>query len=145
MIKSTLNVIANLFQGRSLSEDEAEELFNEAVLMTLARASDVDTNINPIEVSLVQEKVKEVTGQEVSAADVRVAANSDLFERTSLENCLRRVQASLPVDQKVMIVSALLDVVRVDETVTFREVDFFNMVVNALRLRPSDLMGLIEN
>ena len=143
MIQSTLNVIAKIFAEQFLTSEETEELFNETVLMTLARATNADTNIHPVEVALVITKVKEVTGQDVTEVDVRVAANSDLFERTSLENCLIRINTILTTDQKVSIVRALSEVVKVDQKITQREVSFFNRVSDSLNLTPSDLMGLV--
>lgn len=143
MIQSTLNVIAKIFAEQFLTAEETEELFNETVLMTLARATNADTNIHPVEVALVITKVKEVTGQDVTEVDVRVAANSDLFERTSLENCLIRINTILTTDQKVSIVRALSEVVKVDQKITQREVSFFNRVSDSLSLTPSDLMGLV--
>ena len=143
MIQSTLNVIAKIFAEQFLTAEETEELFNETVLMTLARATNADTNIHPVEVALVKTKVKEVTGQDVTEADVRVAANSDLFERTSLENCLIRINTILTTEQKVSIVRALSEVVQVDQKITQREVSFFNRVSDSLNLSPSDLMGLV--
>lgn len=143
MIQSTLNVIAKIFAEQFLTAEETEELFNETVLMTLARATNADTNIHPVEVALVKTKVKEVTGQDVTEVDVRVAANSDLFERTSLENCLIRINTILTTDQKVSIVRALSEVVKVDQKITQREVSFFNRVSDSLNLTPSDLMGLV--
>lgn len=143
MIQSTLNVIAKIFAEQFLTAEETEELFYETVLMTLARATNADTNIHPVEVALVKTKVKEVTGQDITEADVRVAANSDLFERTSLENCLIRINTILTTEQKVSIVRALSEVVQVDEKITQREVSFFNRVSDSLNLTPSDLMGLV--
>ena len=143
MIQSTLNVIAKIFAEQYLTAEETEELFYETVLMTLARATNADTNIHPVEVALVKTKVKEVTGQDITEADVRVAANSDLFERTSLENCLIRINTILTTEQKVSIVRALSEVVQVDEKITQREVSFFNRVSDSLNLTPSDLMGLV--
>lgn len=143
MIQSTLNVIAKIFAEQFLTAEETEELFNETVLMTLARATNADTNIHPVEVALVKTKVKEVTGQDVTEVDVRVAANSELFERTSLENCLIRINTILTTDQKVSIVRALSEVVKVDQKITQREVSFFNRVSDSLNLTPSDLMGLV--
>lgn len=143
MIQSTLNVIAKIFAEQFLTPEETEELFNETVLMTLARATNADTNIHPVEVALVKTKVKEVTDQDVTDVDVRVAANSDLFERTSLENCLIRINTILTTEQKVSIVRALSEVVQVDQKITQREVSFFNRVSDSLNLTPADLMGLV--
>ena len=143
MIQSTLNVIAKIFAEQFLTPEETEELFYEAVLMTLARATNADTNIHPVEVALVKTKVKEVTDQDITDADVRVAANSDLFERTSLENALIRINSILTSEQKVVIVRALSEVIQVDLKVTQREISFFNRVSDSLNLTPADLMGLV--
>ena len=42
--------------------------------MTLARATSADTNIKNVEVERVQEVLKARTGDDFSAADIRVAA-----------------------------------------------------------------------
>ena len=143
MINSTLNVVAKIFAEQFLAEEDKNELFNETLLMTLARATNADENIHPVEVELVKTKVKEVIDQDVSNADVRVAANSDLFERTSLQNALIRINTILSHDQKLSIVTALSDIIKVDQRVTLREVSFYNKVVYALALTPADLVGLV--
>ena len=145
MIKSSLNMIASFFVDYPKGE-EAVEFFNELVLMTLARATSADTNIHPVEVELVRTKLKEVTGQDVSTADIHVAANSELFERASLESVLIRISTELAISQKLLLVSALYDIIKADERVSQREVTFFNMVASALRITPADLIGLqVEN
>lgn len=144
MIRSTLDLIGQLFSDSRRSDIDLQELFNETVLLTLARATNADSNIHPKEVSLVIEKVKEVTGEEVSIADVHVAARSKLFEEGPLEDLLDSVAKVLPPEKKLEVAHALAEIMQADEMVTSREIRFFDIVCQELRLRPSDLIGLQE-
>ena len=141
MIKSTLNAIRKLLA--SDTECDAEELFKEAMLMVLSRATNVDSNIDPVEVTTVVDIVSEVTGDIVSSADVRVAGQSELYESASLERYCESVASRISRRKRVVIAQTLAKVILVDKRVTRREVYFFNMVCNAFSLRPSDLMGLV--
>ena len=141
MIKSTLNLISSLFSDNP-NEEQVEELFNEVLLVTLARATKADSNIHPVEVELVKEKVEEVTGLRVSVKDVRVAANSELFERTTLDNLLGRVSSLVTIDKKIVLMKALSDILKADQRVTEREIRFFNRVSRSLSVTPADIIGL---
>lgn len=141
MIKTTLNAIFNLFD--SDKDCTEEELFKETSLMVLSRATNADSNIIPAEVKVVVEMIDTITGEEVSEADVRVAGQSHLYESAPLESYVERVSTKLSIERRVTIAKALARVVVADERVTKREVSFYNMVCSALKLRPSDLVGLI--
>lgn len=142
MIRSSLSAIFKLFDETSSSSEEDEELFNETVLMTLSRATSVDSNIHPAEIGLVRDIVSELTGQEITDSDVRVAANSHIYEEGSLSRYLNAVSVRLPVERKISLINALASIINADEKITEREVFFFNMVVSDLNLRASDLVGL---
>ncbi|MCY4657009.1 MAG: TerB family tellurite resistance protein [Gammaproteobacteria bacterium] len=141
MIKSTLNLISSLFSDNP-NEEQVEELFNEVLLVTLARATKADSNIHPVEVELVKEKLEAVTGHLVSVKDVRVAANSELFERTTLDNLLGRVSSLVTIDKKIVLMKALSDILKADQRVTEREIRFFNRVSRSLSVTPADIIGL---
>ncbi len=140
MIRSSLTSLLSLFQ--SGTQQSQDDVFNEATLMILSRATSTDSNINRAEVSTVQEKVKETTGEEVSAADVRVAANSKLYEEAPLERYLVRTNRILSIEQKLAILSALVSVIKSDEKITNREVVFFNAIASAFQITPADVLGL---
>ena len=142
MIRTSLSAIFKLFDETSGSAEEDEELFNETVLMTLSRATSVDSNIHPAEIGLVRNIVSELTGQEISDSDVRVAANSHIYEEGSLSRYLNAVSVRIPVERKIALINALASIINADERITEREVFFFNMVVSDLNLRASDLVGL---
>ncbi len=139
---ANLSSILNIFGGREPSDEERQQVFKEALLMTLARASDSDENVNPVEVETVQDIVMRVIGEEVSIADVRVAAASKLYEQAPLKSHLTKVAKSLSAQQRVIIVESLCEVIKSDVRVTEREVEFFNMVAEALRITPAELAGL---
>jgi uncharacterized tellurite resistance protein B-like protein len=135
--------VLKVFRGNELTPNERAELVKEVLLMTLARASSSDSNINPCEVGSVQRVVKAVTGEEVTAADVRVAAASELYEQAPLEKYLSRAAAALTARDRVAIVRSLAEVIHSDVKVTPNETAFFDRVAQALEITPSELAGLV--
>ena len=135
--------VLKIFRGNDLSAEEESELFREILLMTLSRASSSDANIAPIEVETVQAIVEKSTGEEISAADIRVAAASELYESAPLEKYLTSCGRKLDATSRVATVQALADVIKSDTRVTSREVQFFDMVALALAVTPAEIAGLI--
>ena len=133
-----------IFGGAEPTEEEKLALRKEATLMTLARATASDTNIKAVEVSTVRDIISRVTGEEVTDADVRVAANSKLYESAPLEKYLASVGRKLDVQDRIDIAEALAEVIVSDERVTSKEIAFFNMVAGAFSLTPAELAGLVQ-
>ncbi|MGD8324936.1 MAG: hypothetical protein PVF50_11280, partial [Gammaproteobacteria bacterium] len=65
MSLSAFSNIKRLFGGSVSSDSEREGLFREALLLTLARAADADTNVRAVEVEAVRSMVQRETGDEV--------------------------------------------------------------------------------
>jgi len=143
MAIADLNYVLKLFGGSDVSEDHVNELFQEVLLMTLARAADADISIQRVEVERIQEILKEHTGKDFSSADVRVAARAELYAEASLVKYLRGAQKKLSDAQRSQVVQALADVFRSDSTVSGLEIDFFNNVVSALDVTPAQIAGLV--
>ena len=143
-ISSSLGNIMKIFGGAEPTEEEKLELMKEAALMVLARATASDTNIKPIEIETVRDILERVTGEDVSEADVRVAANSKLYESAPLEKYLTDVGRKIDVQDRITIAEALAEVIVSDERITSKEVAFFNMVAGAFSLTPAELAGLIQ-
>ncbi len=135
--------ILKFLGGGEPSPEEKEQLFKEAALMALARATSADTNIHHLEVEAVQQILKQLTGEEVSVADIRVAAESELFERQPLEKYLSGVGRKLEGRDRMIIMQGLAQVIRSDERVSHFETDYFDMVANAMNVTPSEIMGLV--
>lgn len=142
MILSTLNHVLKLLGGGTAEPEDRQAVFNETVLLVLSRATDSDANIKPIEIDTVREIVAKTTGEEVSAADVRVAAHSKIYEDAPLERNLARVAEKLDIQDRAKIAKALAEVILADERVTAKEVRFFNVVAASLALTPATLSGL---
>ena len=142
MAIADLNYVLKLFGGSDVSEDHVNDLFEEVLLMTLARAADADVSIQHVEVELIQKILKQHTGKEFSSADVRVAAREELYAEATLVKYLRGAQKKLSDAHCSEIVQALADVFRSDSTVSGLEVDFFNNVVDALNVTPAQIAGL---
>ena len=141
---ASLGNLLKIFNGAKATPEEKQALFKEAAIMTVARATASDMNIKEIEVETVQEIVSRITREEISSADVRMAANSSLFESAPLDKYLSKVGAQLDIEDRLIIVRALAEVILSDKRVSHAEVDFFNMVAAAFSLTPAELAGLIE-
>ncbi len=140
---ANLNNVLKIFRGTDMNPEEERELFREVLLMTLARASSSDANIAPVEVETVQAIVERTVGEPVSAADVRVAAASTLYETAPLEKYLSSCGRKLDTTSRATIAKALAEVIKSDTQVTSREIQFFDMVAGALALTPAELAGLV--
>ena len=137
--------ILKFLRGDEPTADEKNELFKEAALMVLARATSADTNMKAIEVKTVQEILQRVTGEEISLADIRTAAHSELFERRPLDKYLSGVGRKLDVKERVTILHCLADVIRSDQRISHFEADYFDMVAGALKATPSEIVGLVAD
>ncbi len=136
--------ILKFIRGGEPTSVEKQQLFKEAALMALARATSADTNIQRVEVEAVQRILKKITGEEVSVADVRVAASSELFEKQPLEKYLSGVGRKLETKDRLIILYSLAEVIRSDERVSHFETDYFDLVANALKATPSEIIGLVS-
>ncbi|NVJ96878.1 MAG: TerB family tellurite resistance protein [Alphaproteobacteria bacterium] len=137
-----LETIVGLFRGKEVSGAEKQELIREALFMTLTRATAADSNVAGLEVATVQKILSERVGEEVSEKDIRVAANSALYEEGSLEKYLSKVAGKVDAAERCAIVTALAEVLKADGKVSPFEVEFFNGVVKSLGLSHADVAGL---
>ncbi len=142
MAIADLKNVLKIFGGSDLSEGEQDALAKEVLLMTLARAANADINIQTVEVDRIREILKERTGDEFSAADVRVAAREELYAESNLRKYLGSVRKKMRNQDRVATAHALADVFRSDQNVSVLEVDFFNRVVTALEVTPAEIAGL---
>ena len=142
MAISDLKNVLSIFGGAEPSPEQKKELFKEALLMTLARASAADTNLKAVEVETVQSVVSREIGEPVKAGDVKVAAASGLFETRPIDRYLARIRSKIDRDDRVAIMRCLSEVIHSDLRVSPFEVEFFNMVATSLNLAPADLAGL---
>ncbi len=138
-----LSTVLKIFGESELDAEHQKELFTEALLMTLARASSSDANIHVVEIESIQQIMQRETGAEISTQDVRKAARTELYESTPLRKYLGSVRRQLSPTDRVRIVSLLADVIKSDTEISVLEVDFFNMVAEALRTTSAELAGLI--
>lgn len=127
---------------RDGSSKHKEELFKEALLMVLARATRADSNVEAAEVSKVRQALKAQTGEEFTEAQILTAASSEIFESQSLERYLTSATRKLSESERVAILSCLADIIRSDDVIRYAEMDFFDRVATALRATPSEIAGL---
>ncbi len=134
--------VLKIFSASLPSEEKQTELYREALLMTLARASMSDAHIHPVEIETIQQIMQRETAQELTEADIRKAARQDLYESANLRKYLRSVRHQLKAEDRIKIVQALADVIKSDTKISVLEIDFFNRVADALRITPAQLVGL---
>ncbi len=139
---SNLKGVLKIFGGTDPTPEEQAQLFKEVALMTLARATSADSNINQVEVEKVRTVLKTRTGEDFPDADIRVAAQSAIFESAPLEKYIRSTARKLRWQDRLSIAEALADVIEADDRVSEREITFFNAVADAPELTPAELIGL---
>jgi len=143
MAIADLKNVLKIFGGSEFSAEQENQLYKEVLLMTLARAADADINIQAAEVDRIREILKKHTGEEFSSADIRVAARAELYAEATLVKYLNSVSNKMTTAHRVETIQALADVFRSDQNVSVLEVDFFDKVVGALRVTPSQVAGLV--
>ena len=111
-------------------------------MSALAQASNADANIHPLEIETIQQIMLRETGRDLTEADIRKASLSDRYESANLRKYLRRVQGQLNAENKTTILQAVVDVIKSDTKINVLEIDFFNRVVDALRMTPAEQFGL---
>lgn len=141
MAIADLKNVLKLF-GESSGGNENKDLFAEVMLMTLARASSSDSNIDPVELSTIVRIMERETGEPLAEADVRKAARRELYEDANLRKYLRSVRGKLSSPERARIALALAEVIKSDTSINVLEIDFFNRVADALSLSPAELVGL---
>lgn len=119
-------------------------LFQEVMLMVLSRVTRVDSNIENIEVAKVQEVLKSELGQDITDAEIRTAASSEVFESMPLERYLSTATRKLDERERIVIMTSLASVIRSDDQIRAPELDFFDKVALALRATPSEIAGLVS-
>ncbi len=139
-----LSNILNIFREKEMSSDAKDDLFKEVMLMTLARASSSDANIDPVEVTTVQDIMKRLTGEELTSADIRLASRPALFEEAPFGKYLSSVRKKIDSSQRATVVAALAEVIKSDTRVSVLEIDFFDMVARELQATPSEIAGLLS-
>lgn len=133
---------SNIFKGKKFDAEREDELFRETLILTLSRMTRADLNTEPAEVDAVIEFVSSATGANISAATIRTAASSELFETTPIEKQLRKIARHLNSDHRVVIAKGLVEIIGTDGRVSDNEKEFFNSVVTALEVTPAELAGL---
>ncbi len=126
----------------SPSEEKQKELYREVLLITLARASNSNANIHPVEIETIQQIMQRETGQELTEADIRKAARPERYQSMNLRKYLRSVQRHLKVEDRIKIVQSLADVIKSDTPISVLEINFFNRVADALLITFPQIFGL---
>ena len=139
-----LGNVLKIFGGSDISEEEQKALYQEVLLMVLARASSSDSNIQPVEIETIQEMVSRETGNEITSQDVRKAGRTELYESTPLAKYLSSAAKKLDDADRVQVIQLLAEVIKSDTEISVLEIDFFNMVATSLNATPAEIIGLVS-
>ena len=134
--------VLKILGGSLANEEVQEELYKEVLMVTLAQASNADANIHPLEIETIQQIMRRETGMDLTEADIRKASLSDMYEAANFRKYLRRVRGKLNEENKATILQALVAVIKSDTKINVLEIDFFNRVVDTLRMTPAEQLGL---
>ena len=124
------------------SDEDKKELLEQTMLMTLSRATRADINVDIDEVHTVQRIYLEATGKEISEKDVRVAANSEIYETEPFDVLLDKVRIQIGEDACILIAKSLAEVIKVDGNISPFEIEFFQECLKALGLEANQLGNL---
>ena len=102
-----LGNVLKIFGGSDISAEEQQELFQEVLLMVLARASSSDASIQSIEVKSIINIVERETGNAITEQDVRKAARTELYESTPLDKYLASAGKKLTDRDRVAVIHLL--------------------------------------
>ncbi len=141
MSTDTFSNVASIFSGKKISADQENELFKETLILSLSRMTRADLSIDAVEVDAVIKFVKTATDADISEATIRVAASSEIFESAPLDKQLQKVSKHLSSTHRRVIVEGLAEVIGSDGHVSDAEAEFFNTLVNALKLTPAEMFG----
>ena len=137
--------ITKLLKDNERRKKHKQVLFQEVMLMVLARVTRADSNVETVEIEQVQKVLKEELGQDFSIAEIRTASSSAIFEKESLESFLSTATRKLDEHERMIILSSLEKVIRSDEVIRPFELDFFDRVALALRATPSEIAGMVSD
>lgn len=141
---SSLSEVLKIFGGAEPTAEELEQLAEEVMLMVLARATAADSNIAGVEIDTVRAMIRERLGKDLEDAEIRIAANSAIYEKQPLQKYVASAAKKLPREDRVGILDALAAVIRADDKVGAREIDFYNEVAGAMAVTYADVIGLVE-
>jgi uncharacterized tellurite resistance protein B-like protein len=134
--------ITKLLSDNKHRAKHKQELFQEVMLMVLARVTRADSNVETVEIEKVQQVLKDELDQDFSVAEIRTASSSEVFERESLESFLSTATRKLDENERMVILASLKKVIRSDDIIRSFELDFFDRVALSLRATPSEIAGL---
>jgi uncharacterized tellurite resistance protein B-like protein len=137
-----LQNLKSLVCASSGAADE-RETFKNLLFTILTKAARVDLQTDDSEVSMIQAIMSEYTGESYSAGDIRAEAIGQAQEESLRP--ISKLAFKLPENLRVLAISALIDVMRADERVSYAEIDYFNAVAGAMRLSFADAAGLVKD
>ena len=123
----------------------SENIADDVLFNTLARMTKADSNIQQVEVDTVQTVYKELTGNDVSSSDIRVAALGELHEETPFKTYLERCSGKLSIEAKQRVMIGLVKVMESNGELSSMEISFFNQVAKCFGLKASEILNISDD
>ena len=140
MAIKNFDLVKSIFKG--LSADQEQELYAEVLFMVLSGAAGADLNIEAIEAERVCKILKEQLNKDFEPSDIIVAGKTRLYESAPIEKYVRSASGKMTLEHRQAIVYSMIEVFNSDGRSGALEADYFDRIVNALDLKPSELLKI---
>ncbi|RZV49619.1 MAG: hypothetical protein EX270_12375 [Pseudomonadales bacterium] len=128
--------------GGKLLDEKQQELFSETMFMVLSGAARADLNIEPVEVDRIRDILKRKLDREFTSQEIQLAGETELYDTAPIQKYVSRASRVLPIEQRQEILRAMIEVFLSDGRMGVLEKDYFDSIVEALHLKPSEMLQL---
>jgi len=131
-----------IFGGGKLLDEKQLELYSETLFMVLSGAARADLNIEKVEVTRIRDILKNKLDRDFTEEEIQLASEVDLFETAPIQKYVAKASHILSVEQRQNVLQATLEVFMSDGHMGVLERDYFDSIVSALHLKPSEMLQL---
>ncbi|MBT8138568.1 MAG: TerB family tellurite resistance protein [Gammaproteobacteria bacterium] len=142
MSLSRFDLLKLIFGGEKIREDKRQALYAETMFMVLSGAARADLNIEPVELKRIHKILRNKLDQDISEHDIQLAGETELFETAPIQKYVSRASRFLTVEQRQEVLRAMIEVFLSDGVLGPLEKAYFDSIVDALHLKPSEMLAL---
>ncbi|MBT8148959.1 MAG: hypothetical protein HKO71_00075 [Pseudomonadales bacterium] len=139
---SSFRLMKMILGGGKLLDEKQQELFSETMFMVLSGAARADLNIEPVEVDRIRDILKRKLDREFTSQEIQLAGETELYDTAPIQKYVSRASRVLPIEQRQEILRAMIEVFLSDGRMGVLEKDYFDSIVEALHLKPSEMLQL---
>ena len=139
---TSFRLIKLVFGGGKLLDEKQQELYSEIMFMVLSGAARADLNIEKVEVERIRDILKTNLDREFTAHEIELAGETELFATAPIQKYVAKASRVLSVEQRENVLRAMIEVFLSDGRMGVLEKDYFDSIVAALHLKPSEMLQL---